>query len=639
MCGIVGIARADRGPVEHELLERMCEAQVHRGPDARGLHIEDGVGLGIQRLRVIDLATGDQPIYNEDRSVVVVLNGEIYNYRELRERLRGNGHSFDTEGDTEVIVHLYEERGPACVRELHGMFAFALWDNRRRQLLLARDRVGKKPLFFSERFGALSFASELAALMQDDEIPRAIDHHAIDAYLAYGYVPAPLSAFAAVRKLMPASTLTYRDGVATIERYWRLDYSRKQAPRPVQDVEEELRATIRRAVRRRMVADVPTGAFLSGGIDSSAVVAAMAEASSRPVKTFSIGFEEERFNELPNARIVAREFATDHHELLVRPDAIEILPKVIRHYGEPFADPAAIPSFYLARFAREHVTVALNGDGGDESFAGYQRYTTNLLLSRLDRLPIELRRIAAAAGRRACAGGDLRSLRSRLGRLAVASALDRESRYLAQRSVFTAAERAELFTPEYSALLGSSRAADALLGPWRSSTASDLLDQFLDVDVNGYLPDDLLAKIDIATMAYSLEGRSPLLDHELMEFAASLPAGLKAEGGQRKRILRSALRGWVPDEILDGSKRGFELPLAQWFRGDLRDYAYDVLLDTACTARGWCRESELRRLLDEHTSCARDHGRRIWTLLMLELWYQDIDRIPEARMPARVVVS
>jgi asparagine synthase (glutamine-hydrolysing) len=639
MCGIAGIARADCAPVERELLERMCEAQVHRGPDARGLHIEDGVGLGIQRLRVIDLATGDQPIYNEDRSVVVVLNGEIYNYRELRERLRRNGHRFDTEGDTEVIVHLYEERGPACVRELHGMFAFALWDSRRRQLLLARDRVGKKPLFYSERSGALSFASELAALMQDDEIPPAIDHQAIDAYLAYGYVPAPLSAFRAVRKLMPASTLTYRDGAAAIERYWRLDYSRKQAPRPVQDVEEELRATIRRAVRRRMVADVPTGAFLSGGVDSSTVVAAMAEASSKPIKTFSIGFEEERFNELPNARLVAREFATDHHEMLVRPDAIEILPKVVRHYGEPFADPAAIPSFYLARFAHEHVTVALNGDGGDESFAGYQRYTTNLLLSRFDRLPLKLRRVASAAGRRACAGGDLRSLRSRLGRLAVASALDRESRYLAQRSVFTATERAELFTPDYSALVGPSHADDALLEPWRSSTAPDLLDQFLDVDVNGYLPDDLLAKIDIATMAYSLEGRSPLLDHELMELAASLPAGLKAEGGQRKRVLRSALQGWVPEEILNASKRGFELPLAQWFRGELRDYAYDVLLDPACTARGWCRESGVRRLLDEHTAGARDHGRRIWTLLMLELWYQDVNRIPGSRMPARVVVS
>jgi asparagine synthase (glutamine-hydrolysing) len=622
VCGIAGIARSDDGPVEREVLRRMCEAQAHRGPDDLGMHFEAGVGLGIQRLRVIDLVTGDQPIHNEDGTVTVVLNGEIYNYRELRQRLRSGGHSFRTEGDTEVIVHLYEELGPACVRELHGMFAFALWDRRRRQLVLARDRVGKKPLYYCERGEGLSFASELAALMQNPEVPREIDHHALDAYLAHGYVPAPMSAFAAVRKLMPASTLTYRDGAVTTERYWRLDYSRKRAPRPQRELEAQLREQIRGAVRRRMIADVPTGAFLSGGIDSAAVVAAMAQESSAPVKTFSIGFEEERFNELPLARTIAREFATDHHELLVRPDAIEILPKVVRHYGEPFADHAAIPSFYLARFAREHVTVALNGDGGDESFAGYQRYTTNLALAELDRLPLGLRRAAGAVARRA-GTGERRSLRGRLARMASASALSREERYLAQRSVLGEAERAALYTPEYAALLGPLQGSAALLQPWRSSTAGDLLDQLLDVDVNGYLPDDLLAKIDIATMAYSLEGRSPLLDHELMEFAASLPVELKAARGQRKRILRSALRGWVPDEILDAPKRGFELPLARWFRGELRGYAREVLLDPVATARGWCRAEEVQRLLDEHAGGLRDHGRAIWALLMLELWYRE----------------
>ncbi len=628
MCGIAGIARATRAPVNRVVLERMCEEQAHRGPDARGLHFDDGIGLGIQRLRVIDLVTGDQPIYNEDRTVTVVLNGEIYNFRELRRRLSGNGHRFSTEGDTEVIVHLYEELGPACVRELQGMFAFALWDSRRHQLLLARDRVGKKPLFYCERAGALSFASELGALMQDPEVPSEIDHHAVDAYLAYGYVPAPLSVFAAVRKLMPASTLVYRDGTVQTERYWRLDYSHKLAPRPEQDIHEEIRAGIRKAVARRMVADVPMGAFLSGGVDSSAVVAAMAESSSEPVKTFSIGFEDERYNELPLARRTAQEFATDHHELIVRPDAIEILPKVVRHYGEPFADASAIPSFYLARFAREHVTVALNGDGGDESFAGYQRYTTNLALAGLDRLPLSLRRMASAAVGRAPLGPDPRSLRSRLGRFVLAAGLDREHRYIAQQSVFTAGERSRLYTSHYSALLGRSRADEVLLDPWRSSTATNLLDQLLDVDVNTYLPDDLLTKIDIATMAYSLEGRSPLLDHELMELAASLPAEWKAAHGQRKRILRSALRGWVPDAILDAPKRGFELPVARWFRGELRDYARAVLLDTSAISRGWCREAEVCRLLDEHANGTHDHGRRIWRLLMLELWYQAIPSAP-----------
>jgi asparagine synthase (glutamine-hydrolysing) len=632
MCGIAGLVRADRGPVEQAVLERMCQAQAHRGPDARGVHLQDGVGLGIQRLRVIDLVTGDQPIHNEDRSVTVVLNGEIYNYRDLRERLVARGHRFATEGDTETIVHLYEELGTECVTELHGMFAFALWDHRRRQLLLARDRVGKKPLFYCERPGALSFASELGALMQDPGVPRDIDHHALDAYLAHGYVPAPLSAFAGVRKLMPASVLVYRDGAVSTTRYWRLDYSRKRAVQPAQEVQEEVRFAIRRAVARRMIADVPTGAFLSGGIDSAAVVASMAEVSSKPVKTFSIGFEDDRLNELPQARLVAREFATDHHELVVRPDAIEILPKVVRHYGEPFADHAAIPSFYLARFAHEHVTVALNGDGGDESFAGYQRYTTNLALARLDRLPLGLRRAVARAARRMPTKGDTSTVASRIRRLALAGALDREDRYLAQRSMFTAADRTRLYTAEYASLLGPSRAHDAMLEPWRSSTAPDLLDQMLDVDVNSYLPGDLLAKIDIATMAYSLESRSPLLDHELMEYAASLPPQLKADGTQRKCVLRAALRGWVPDQILDGPKRGFELPVARWFRGELRDYAREVLLDPATLGRGWCRADTVRELLDQHAAGARDHGRGIWTLLMLELWYRETTDPPRAML-------
>jgi asparagine synthase (glutamine-hydrolysing) len=638
MCGIAGIARVSGAPVEREILERMCEAQAHRGPDARGLYVDGGVGLGIQRLRVIDLVTGDQPVFNEDRSVTVVLNGEIYNFQELRRRLSRKGHRFATEGDTEVIVHLYEELGPACVRELHGMFAFALWDRRRHQLVLARDRVGKKPLFYSERPGALSFASELRALMQDPEVPREIDHQALDAYLAYGWVPGPMSALAAVRKLMPASALVYRDGAAQIERYWRLDYSRKRASQPVQEVQEELRASIRRAVRRRMVADVPMGAFLSGGIDSSAVVAAMAENSSEPVKTFSIGFEDEQFNELPQARLIAREFSTDHHELIVRPDAVEMLPKVVRHHGEPFADHSALPCFYLARFAREHVTVALNGDGGDESFAGYHRHTINLALAELDRLPLVLRRAASAAARRARLGGDHGKLRSKLGRVAMTSGLDRESRYIAALSMFTAAERSRLYTPEYRAMLGPSRAAEPLLEAWRSTTASDLLDQLLDLDVNTHLPDDLLAKMDIATMAYSLEGRSPLLDHELMELAASLPSGLKVARGRRKHILRSALRGWIPDEILDAPKRGFELPVTRWLRGDLRGYAREVLLDPGATSRGWCNEKEVRRLLDEHAAGTHDHGRGIWTLLMLELWYLESSGIPpsEALTPAAV---
>lgn len=623
MCGIAGIARASGAPVEGETIEAMCAAQVHRGPDARGTYFDEGIGLGIQRLRVIDLVTGDQPVSNEEGSVTVVLNGEIYNYRELRRRLRSSGHRLSTEGDTEVIVHLYEELGPACVRELHGMFAFALWDGRRRQLLLARDRVGKKPLFYCEHAGSLSFASELRALLADPEVPRELDRDALDAYLTHGYVPAPMSAFVAVRKLRPASTLIYRDGKCSIERYWRLDYSSKRTFASMQDVHEEIRDTIRRAVTRRMVSDVPVGAFLSGGIDSSTVVAAMAESSAEPIKTFSIGFEDEQFNELPQARLIARQFSTDHHELTVRPDAVEMLPQVVRQYGEPFADHSALPSFYLARFAREHVTVALNGDGGDESFAGYERYTTNLALAGFDRLPHALRAVAGAVARRAPLGGDERKLHNRLGRFALAMALDQQTRYLAAQSTFTESERARLYTADYR-MLERRRQVEPTLEAWRSSTATELLDRMLDIDVSSYLPDDLLVKIDIATMAHSLEGRSPLLDHELMELAASLPPAMKVSRGRRKLVLREALRGWIPDQILDGPKRGFRLPVARWLREDLRGYAHEILLDPGASLRGWGETTEVRRLLDEHCAGRRDHGRRLWTLLVLELWQREI---------------
>ncbi len=538
MCGIAGQVRSGGAPVEEEVIARMCAAQAHRGPDSRGLHVTGPVGLGIQRLRVIDLDTGDQPIYNEDGSVVVVLNGEIYNYAELREELLRAGHSLTTGGDTEVIAHLYEECGTECLSRLQGMFCFALWDSRRRRLFMARDRVGKKPLFYSLRGGALSFASELGALIQDPEVPREVDREAIDAYLAYGYVPAPMSAFRGVRKLPPAHLLVYQDGALTVERYWRLDYSAKRPVDDPRELDERIRSSLRTAVSRRLVADVPIGAFLSGGIDSSAVVAAMAEQSHGPVKTFSIGFADATVDELPRARLIADRFSTDHRELIVEPDAIELLPKLVRHYGEPFGDHSALPCFYLAELARGEVTVALNGDGGDESFAGYQRYTSNLLAARLERLPASLRRAVAAAAERAGQSADLRSLRSRARRFATRLAGERHERYLRQVCVFDASERASLYTSEFADSVAAADADEVLLGPWREAGGAELLDQLLEVDATVYLPGDLLPKIDIATMAFSLEARSPLLDHELMQLAASIPPEHKASGVRRKIALQ-----------------------------------------------------------------------------------------------------
>ncbi len=619
MCGIAGQARAG-GPVAGATVAAMCAAQEHRGPDSRGLHVEGPVGLGIQRLRVIDVETGDQPIYSEDRDVVVVLNGEIYNYAELRADLLRRGHRLATKGDTEVIAHLYEEHGVDCVHHLRGMFCFALWDERRRRLLVARDRVGKKPLFYSFRGGVLSFASELTALMADPEVPRDVDPEAIDAYLTFGYVPAPLSAFRAVRKLPPAHRLIFEAGHLSVERYWQLDFADKRRFASDEEMHEAIREELRAAVRRRMVADVPVGAFLSGGIDSSAVVAAMAEQSPTPVKTFSIGFGDEAFNELPRARQIAQRFSTDHHELVVEPDAVELLPKMVRHYGEPFGDHSALPSFYLAEMAREHVTVALNGDGGDECFAGYQRYSSNLLAARLEGVPAGLRRRLAAAGRRAEPPRTGGTRLQRAQRFATRLDGDRESRYLAQVSTFDHLTRRGLYGPALATATLDFEAERALLDPWREASGTDLVDQLLEVDTTVYLPGDLLTKIDIATMAHSLEARSPLLDQEFMELAAAIPADQKAHGSQRKIALKGALRGWIPDDILDGRKQGFELPVASWLRDDLAPYAREVLLDPAATERGWLNPTAVERLLDEHRNGTLDHGKRIWTLLNLELW-------------------
>lgn len=619
--------------MDEGLIAAMCEAQRHRGPDWRGAHVEGPVGLGIQRLRVIDLAGGDQPIYSEDRSVVVVLNGEIYNYRELRERLRRAGHTFATAGDTEVIVHLYEQLGPACVNELIGMFAFALWDAPRRRLMLARDRVGKKPLYYARRAGALSFASELTALLADPEVCTDVDVGAIDQYLAYGYVPAPHCVYGAVRKLRPAHVLVHEPHTTTVNRYWRLDYSRPAADRPREEIEAELRRRIRIAVRRRMIADVPMGAFLSGGIDSAVVVAAMAEQSPEPVKTFSIGFEDRQFDERAGARLIAERYGTDHHEIVVRPDAVTMLPRMARHYAEPFADHSALPCFYLSEFASRHVTVALNGDGGDESFAGYHRYSIALALAESDRLPAALRRGVSGVARRLPGTASGRSRMGTLRRLAVAAALDPRARHLDEMSMFTAAERAQLYTPEFAALAAGATCDGTLEDEWRTAAAPGLLGRLLEVDVNTYLPGDLLAKMDIATMAFSLEGRSPLLDHELMEFAASLPDTLKAGGrGERKRILRSAIRDWVPPETLRAPKRGFEVPVTRWMRSDLHDYARSVLLDPSTIAGRWARPGAIETLLDEHAAGTEDHGRELWTLLMLELWWSAAPHA--ARRPA-----
>ena len=633
MCGIAG--KVDwSGPVEEATIARMCAAIEHRGPDSRGIHMEDGVGIGAQRLAIIDLAHGDQPVTNEDGTVVVALNGEIYNFQELRERLLARGHSFRSYVDTEVLAHLYEDMGPAMVGELRGMFAFAVWDARQRRLFCARDRAGKKPLFWARRGTRVWFGSEVRALLEDPELEVGVDPRAIDAYLALQYVPNPLSAFSGVSKLPPASTVVFDEHGERIERYWSLDYADPEPPISLPDAEERLRELLREATRARLISEVPLGAFLSGGIDSSAVVAAMAEASSSPVKTFSIGFRERDFDELEYARMVARRFDTDHHEFRVEPEALSIMPKLARHYGEPYADPSAIPSFYLAELTRRHVTVALNGDGGDESFAGYSRYRAIQGISRFGLSSPLLERGGRALARRLGEGRRDNSTRSRVNRLLRTAGMAPADRYLTWMSPFGAERRSALLSDDFRGALGGWSSAGVIRGPWERSTAPSLLDTMLDVDVQTYLPDDLLVKMDIASMAHSLEARSPFLDHEVMEFAASLPAEYKLRGGEKKSVLKSAFRGILPDEVLYRPKMGFGVPLAHWFRNELRDLPADVLLDPSAVERGYFRRSEVERLIDEHRAETADHALRLWVLLQLETWHREVVDPAKSRVAA-----
>jgi asparagine synthase (glutamine-hydrolysing) len=629
VCGIAGLFNSS-GPVDEELLARMCSALEHRGPDSHGRHVEPGLGLGVQRLAIIDVEGGDQPVFNERGDVAVAMNGEIYNHLELRHELERRGHRFRSRVDTEVLVHLYEEVGDALVERLRGMFAFAIWDRRRRRLLLGRDRVGKKPLFWTRRGTRFAFASELRALLQDSAIPRVFDPRAIDAYLTFQYVPHPLAAVSGVQKLPPASTLALDHSGEILRRYWRLDFTRKLTGVALPELARQVREHIREATRIRMMSEVPLGAFLSGGVDSSAVVAAMAEQSSRPVRTFSIGFDDTDFDETRYARVVARRFGTEHQEFRVEPHALTIMPALARHYGEPFADSSAIPSFYLAELTSRQVTVALNGDGGDEAFAGYGRYVRAQRVGRLDWLPRSLQRAAPVVGDRLGGAVAERSLRYRASRLAQALAMEPWERYAMSLTAFDRKRRERLRSAEFTAELNGYESERLIADAWERSSAGPL-DRMLDVDIETYLPGDLLPKMDIATMAYSVEGRSPFLDHRLMEFAASLPEDAKVHGNTSKRLLKLALRGWLPDEVLNRSKMGFGVPLARWLRAELRDLPAERLLDRSALERGYLRREEIERLIAEHHRGDVDHSVRLWTLLQLDSWHREVLEAPVRR--------
>jgi asparagine synthase (glutamine-hydrolysing) len=630
MCGIGGKLYFDPGrPVEREILERMNAALAHRGPDDAGIYCDGPMGLAHRRLSIIDLSpAGHQPMSNEDGTIWIVFNGEIYNFQDLRPDLVQRGHRFRSRTDTEVILHLYEERGVGCLDCLRGMFAFAIWDAPRRQLFLARDRLGKKPLCYQQDAEAFRFASEAKAILQDPAVDARPDPAGVSHYLTYGYVPSPGSAFQGMRKLPPAHYLLCRDGRVEIVRYWRLRRDQK-LDRSEAEWCQEIRTRLEEAVRLRLISDVPLGAFLSGGIDSSAVVAMMSRAGTTPgrggvTKTFSIGFDEPEYDELRYARLVAERFGTEHHELVVRPDAAAVLPKLTWHYDEPFGDSSAVPMYYVAQMTRRHVTVALNGDAGDENFGGYDRYVANLLAASFDRWP------GAALLRRAIRwglhlwpqGGRRTSLFTRGRRFLDGLTEVPERRYARWFCHFYGDRKDELLSPEFRASLDGADALDLLLAAYRESDAPDFADATLGVDAALYLPDDLLVKVDIASMAHSLEARSPFLDHEFMEFAATIPSNLKVRGRTKKYILKRALSDLLPEEILHRPKMGFGVPIDHWLRYELRELAYDTLLGPRCLGRGYFRSETIRRLLDEHARGRANWHYLLWTLLMLELWHR-----------------
>ena len=620
MCGIAGfvdspIARPLAPDDAASLVREMCDVIRHRGPDDEGFRVEPGVALGMRRLSIIDVAGGHQPIANEDGTIWIVFNGEVYNFRELRAELEAAGHRFSTSTDTEAIVHAYEQWGVDAIGRLRGMFGLAIWDSRTRTLLLARDRVGIKPLYYSVASGRLRFGSELKSLLCDPDLPVDIDVDALDHYLSFLYTPRDTSIFRDVCKLAPGHLLTWQEGRLHVQPYWR--------PEPAEtfdgterDAVGELERVLTDAVASHMVSDVPIGAFLSGGVDSSVVVALMARLSTGRVKTFSIGFDEPEFDELEHARRVAEHYGTDHHEFVVRPDGLKILDELIAHFDEPFADSSAIPTWYVSEIARRHVTVVLSGDGGDELFGGYDRYLPHPRVVAFDRYaPQGLRRVAAIAGDRLPHGVRGKNFLRHVGR-------SERARYLDTIRFFSSDEKPALLSPDVRAALGAIDPEIRLARHFERYASLPWASQMMRFDLETYLPDDVLTKVDRMSMAHSIESRVPLLDNGVIDLANALPSSLKIKNGRRKHVLKEVATRLLPDGIVDRKKQGFGVPLGTWFRGDLKELFADTLLSPSTLQRGYFESRFVKRIVNEHLSGRRDHTLRLWQLVVFERWHR-----------------
>jgi len=622
MCGILGFINTDlTRPADEQIARAMSAAITHRGPDDEGFYFKQNVAMGMRRLSIIDLATGRQPISNEDGSVWVVFNGEIYNFPELRRRLLARGHQFGTHSDTEVIVHLYEDHGDELVDHLNGMFAFALWDERRRRLLIARDRMGEKPLYFTRTANALIFASELKSLVVHPEVERRVNLLALRKYLQYEFVPSPHTMIEGVHKLRPAHRLIFEKGEWRTEPYWRLSYEGERLKIGEDEAAEEVHDRLREAVRMRLISDVPLGVLLSGGIDSSAVAALACEAAEGRVKTFSIAFEEKSFDESSYARLVANHLGTEHYEQrFTEREMLEIVPEIPRLLDEPLGDGSLIPTFLLSRFTRERVTVALGGDGGDELFAGYPTYAAHRVADYFRALPRFVREgLIEPAVARLPVSTDNLSFDFKAKRFVQGAALPLGERHTVWMGSYTAAQQRSLLSPEVLSACPDEEVFDEVR-IYDLQNGHDVVEQMMTLDATHYLPECVLFKVDRASMAASLETRAPFLDHMLIEFLTKLPVGLKLRGLTGKYILKRSMRDRLPQQIIKRPKKGFGMPVAKWVKGELRTFVRDAFAPERLKRRGLFNADYVGRLLDEHERGMADHRKLIWTLLMFEIW-------------------
>lgn len=646
MCGITGAVwwRPEK-QIERSVLQRMTDAIAHRGPDAEGHWLREqksnqqpGVALGHRRLSIIDVAGSAQPLGNEDGSVQIVFNGEIYNYQELRQPLIDAGHRFQTDGDTEVIVHLYEQHGLDFVQHLRGMFALAIWDANEQRLVIARDRMGQKPFFYRCDDGRFSFASELKALLQIPGIERTLDRSSLLKFLTLQYVPAPHSMLKGFRRLPPATLGVVQNGELNLKRYWTAPYDQPELDRTnIADWKDELRATMTEAVRLRLRSDVPLGAFLSGGIDSTITTGLMQEQLDRPVQTFSIGFPVKQFDERQYARQASEMLGTDHHEAVVTPDALSILPQLIWHYDEPFGDSSAIPTMYLSKMTREHVTVAMSGDAGDELFCGYDRYRAVRMMLQMARGPKWARRSLAWMAQWIPTSVRQKSFLRRGKRFLTTLAMESEERYLNWITIFNKDRLHYLISDDLQDELSAGSPAECVFDAYRMFPERDFVTRTTAVDVETYLPFDILTKVDIASMHVGLECRSPMLDHHVVELAAKMPLEVKQSMKFGKRVLTETFRDLIPSDIQTRKKMGFGVPLDHWFRNELKPLLHDVLLSDRCLNRGLLNATDVRTLVEEHTSAKFDHSYRLWNLLCLELWQRMyLDDVPPVAAPSTV---